>query len=127
MADVRRGRIRSASNRTSNIVTRESGRPHICFIHPPSSILLTPHCGWPRIERKQSFCVPRGLCPWGASVEIHMLGKIGLPEVLILLAIALLIFGPSKLADLGKGLGEGIRNFKSAVSDGGKGDADKKS
>jgi sec-independent protein translocase protein TatA len=56
-----------------------------------------------------------------------MFGKLGLPEVLILLAIALLIFGPSKLADLGKGLGEGIRNFKSAVSDGGKSsEADKK-
>jgi len=55
-----------------------------------------------------------------------MFGKIGLPEVLIVLAIALLIFGPSKLADLGKGLGEGIKNFKSAVSDGGKGDAEKK-
>ena len=45
--------------------------------------------------------------------------KLGLPEVLILLAVALLIFGPSKLADLGKGLGEGIKNFKSAVTDGG--------
>jgi sec-independent protein translocase protein TatA len=44
--------------------------------------------------------------------------KLGLPEVLVLLAIALLIFGPSKLADLGKGLGEGIKNFKSAVKDG---------
>jgi sec-independent protein translocase protein TatA len=42
-------------------------------------------------------------------------GKLGLPEILILLAIALLVFGPSKLADLGKGLGEGIKNFKSAV------------
>ncbi len=56
-----------------------------------------------------------------------MFGKLGLPEVLILLAIALLIFGPSKLADLGKGLGEGIKNFKSAVNDGGKSDAEKKS
>lgn len=47
-----------------------------------------------------------------------MIGKIGLPEILIILAIALLIFGPGKLADLGKGLGDGIRNFKSAVTDG---------
>ena len=47
-----------------------------------------------------------------------MIGKLGLPEILILLVIALLIFGPSKLADLGKGLGEGIKNFKSAVKDG---------
>ncbi len=45
-------------------------------------------------------------------------GKIGLPELLLILAVALLIFGPSKIADLGKGLGEGIKNFKSAVKDG---------
>ncbi len=47
-------------------------------------------------------------------------GKLGLPELLLILAVALLIFGPSKLADLGKGLGEGIKNFKSAVNDGSK-------
>ncbi len=45
-------------------------------------------------------------------------GKLGGMELLVLVAIALLIFGPSKLADLGKGLGEGIKNFKSAVKDG---------
>lgn len=56
----------------------------------------------------------------------NMLGKLGLPEILLILAIALLIFGPSKLADLGKGLGEGIKNFKSAVKDGEEG-TDKKS
>jgi sec-independent protein translocase protein TatA len=44
-----------------------------------------------------------------------MLGKLGLPEILVILAIALLIFGPGRLSELGKGLGEGIRNFKSAV------------
>jgi sec-independent protein translocase protein TatA len=49
-------------------------------------------------------------------------GKLGLPEILVILAIALLIFGPSKLADLGKGLGEGIRNFKSSVKDGEEGE-----
>lgn len=48
------------------------------------------------------------------------MGEIGLPEILIILAIALLIFGPSKLAGLGKGLGEGIKNFKSSL----KGDQD---
>jgi sec-independent protein translocase protein TatA len=40
-------------------------------------------------------------------------------HLLVIFAIALLIFGPSKLAGLGKGLGEGIRNFKSAMKDGG--------
>ncbi len=47
-----------------------------------------------------------------------MFGKLGLPELLVIMAIALLIFGPSKLADLGKGLGEGIRNFRSSVKEG---------
>jgi sec-independent protein translocase protein TatA len=45
-------------------------------------------------------------------------GKIGLPELAIVFAIALLIFGPSKLAGLGKSLGEGIRGFKSAMDEG---------
>jgi sec-independent protein translocase protein TatA len=45
-------------------------------------------------------------------------GKIGPLELLVILAIALLIFGPSKLADLGKGLGEGIKNFKNSMKDG---------
>jgi sec-independent protein translocase protein TatA len=48
-----------------------------------------------------------------------MIGKLGMPEVLVLLFVALLIFGPRKLGDLGKGLGDGIRSFKSAIADGG--------
>ena len=44
-----------------------------------------------------------------------MEGKIGIVEILFVVAIALLLFGPSKFASLGKSLGEGIRNFKSAV------------
>jgi len=55
----------------------------------------------------------------GNPAEVVMFGgKIGPMELLVLLAIALLIFGPSKLADLGKGLGEGIKNFKSSMKDG---------
>ena len=50
-----------------------------------------------------------------------MPGKLGIPELLIILAVALLIFGPSKLGALGKGLGEGIRNFKSSMGEGEKG------
>jgi sec-independent protein translocase protein TatA len=45
-------------------------------------------------------------------------GKIGLPELAIIVFIALLIFGPKKLGELGKGLGEGIRNFKSSMNEG---------
>ena len=44
-----------------------------------------------------------------------MPGKLGLPEILIVLAIALLIFGPKKIGEVGKGLGEGIRHFRSGL------------
>ena len=54
-----------------------------------------------------------------------MPGKLGLPEILLILAVALLLFGPSKLADLGKGLGEGIKNFKSAIKEGEEGEQKK--
>jgi sec-independent protein translocase protein TatA len=45
-------------------------------------------------------------------------GKIGIWELLIILAIALIFFGPSKLGDLGKGLGDAIKNFKGAMKEG---------
>jgi sec-independent protein translocase protein TatA len=44
-----------------------------------------------------------------------MFGELGIPELLVILGIALLVFGPRRLGDLGKGLGEGIRGFKSAL------------
>jgi sec-independent protein translocase protein TatA len=44
------------------------------------------------------------------------MGRIGATELLLILAIALLLFGPSKLADMGKGLGEGLKNFKKGLS-----------
>lgn len=46
-----------------------------------------------------------------------MIGKLGLPELLVILVIALLIFGPGKLGSVGKSLGEAIRNFKSALNE----------
>ena len=46
------------------------------------------------------------------------MGEFSLWHWLVVIAVALLLFGPSKLSDLGKGLGEGIRNFKQAVKEG---------
>ena len=46
------------------------------------------------------------------------MGRIGLPELLIVLAIIVLIFGANRLPELGRGIGRGIRNFKDATIDG---------
>ena len=43
------------------------------------------------------------------------MGELGVPELLLIFGIALLLFGPKKIGDLGKGLGEGIKGFKSAL------------
>lgn len=44
-----------------------------------------------------------------------MFGSLGFPELLIILAIVIVLFGVNKLPRLGKGLGEGIRNFKDSL------------
>jgi len=51
--------------------------------------------------------------------------NIGLPELLVILVIVVLIFGAGKIPQLGKGLGEGIKNFRDAMRDGQKGDEKK--
>jgi sec-independent protein translocase protein TatA len=45
-----------------------------------------------------------------------MIGGLGFSELLIILLIVIIIFGASKLPQLGKGLGEGIRNFKGSLT-----------
>ncbi len=40
--------------------------------------------------------------------------RLGIPELLVILAIVILIFGASRLPELGKGIGRGIKNFKDA-------------
>ena len=45
------------------------------------------------------------------------MGQLGLPELIIIGIIALLIFGPKKLPDLGAGLGKAIKDFKGALSE----------
>ena len=48
---------------------------------------------------------------------IALFGPIGLPEMLIILLIIILIFGASRLPEIGKGIGQGIKNFKEAGKD----------
>ncbi|HEX7059229.1 MAG TPA: twin-arginine translocase TatA/TatE family subunit [Solirubrobacterales bacterium] len=49
-----------------------------------------------------------------------MLGNIGPLEIIVVLIIALVVFGPKRLPELGRSLGKGIREFRGSVS----GDAD---
>jgi TatA/E family protein of Tat protein translocase len=46
-----------------------------------------------------------------------MFGSIGMPELLLILVLALLLFGPKKLPDLGRTLGRSIAEFKKASND----------
>jgi sec-independent protein translocase protein TatA len=46
-----------------------------------------------------------------------MFGSIGMPELVIILVIALIIFGPRKLPELGKSLGKSINEFKKASTE----------
>ena len=41
--------------------------------------------------------------------------NLGVPELLVILVIVIIIFGSSKLPQLGKGIGEGIRNFRKGM------------
>jgi sec-independent protein translocase protein TatA len=48
---------------------------------------------------------------------VALFGPIGIPELLIILAIIILIFGANRLPELGKGIGAGIKNFKNGMKD----------
>jgi len=47
--------------------------------------------------------------------EIAMFGSLGIWEILLIVVVVALLFGGKKLPELGKGLGQGIKNFKNAV------------
>lgn len=45
------------------------------------------------------------------------MGRVGLPELVVILVIVIIIFGANRLPELGKGIGSAIRNFKDATKD----------
>lgn len=54
------------------------------------------------------------------------MGSVGLPEILLIALIALLLFGAGRIADIGKGLGQGIKNFKQGIKEADEVGAEKK-
>jgi sec-independent protein translocase protein TatA len=54
------------------------------------------------------------------------MGNIGVTEILLIALVALLLFGAGRIADIGKGLGQGIKNFKQGIKEADEIDADKK-
>ncbi len=55
-----------------------------------------------------------------------MFRSIGFPELVVILVVAVLLFGGKKIPEVAKGLGEGIKNFKNALKTDDKKDEDKK-
>jgi sec-independent protein translocase protein TatA len=51
------------------------------------------------------------------SFPLALFGPIGMPEMLIILVIIMLIFGASRLPEIGKGIGQGIKNFKGSIKE----------
>ena len=51
-----------------------------------------------------------------------MFGSLGAPELLIILAIVVVLFGATRIGDIGKGIGRGIREFRSELKDDAEGD-----
>lgn len=54
------------------------------------------------------------------------MGPIGLPELVVILLIALVLFGAGRLPEIGKSLGKAISNFKSGIKEGQEESAEKK-
>ncbi len=46
-----------------------------------------------------------------------MIGRIGPTEIILILAVALIIFGPAKLPELGRSIGNGLKEFRKATKD----------
>ncbi len=57
-------------------------------------------------------------------VEVTQMPHFGFPELLLIFVIIVILFGTSRLPQLGKGLGEGIRNFKRGLKSSGEPGAD---
>ena len=74
-------------------------------------------CG-PRCQALNSINIAAGP---GAEPPVlqegEIMGRVGLPELIIIVFIIILIFGANRLPDIGRGIGKAIKNFKEADRD----------
>src|SRR5688500_7163627 len=75
----------------------------------PGRVRLTHPGGVPIITGNRPTIVLSGVC--------FMFGSIGMPELIIILTLALIIFGPRKLPELGRSLGKSLGEFKRASNE----------
>jgi sec-independent protein translocase protein TatA len=74
-------------------------------------------------DRPDVFLLVEGFGAGTGSLALHAtlrmqgghMRSLGMPEILIILAVAILLFGGKKIPELAKGLGQGIRNFKESL------------
>jgi sec-independent protein translocase protein TatA len=58
------------------------------------------------------------VCGLRPQKECPVFGRLGLPEMIVILFIVILIFGANRLPEIGRGIGKGIRNFKESTKEG---------
>ena len=54
---------------------------------------------------------------FASAIKYYIMGRFGITEILVILAVVLLLFGGKKIPELMKGLGSGIKEFKNAAKD----------
>jgi sec-independent protein translocase protein TatA len=82
------------------------------------NLLALPASGMPEADLSYNRATVAEDSRLQGALMFSLFGPIGLPEMLIILAIVILIFGANRLPELGKGIGAGIKNFKSGLKEG---------
>ena len=61
--------------------------------------------------------VPTFYYKFASAINYSIMGRFGVTEILVILAVVLLLFGGKKIPELMKGLGSGIKEFKNAAKE----------
>jgi sec-independent protein translocase protein TatA len=69
------------------------------------------------VPRRDIFTAGKLLLNTGSGEVKSMFGRLGTQELLVILALVLIIFGPRKLPEIGRSLGKGLREFKQATNE----------